>query len=90
MEAVRNGNLAKTLNTLRTVPGAKNPFVFRSNPVVRSMSREDSPMEVAVPLSHAERRDFAIGMFFDHLNSILVMVKPLIKKAVDDELNRKK
>jgi hypothetical protein len=24
---VQNGDLAKTLNTLRTVPGAKNPFV---------------------------------------------------------------
>ncbi len=24
---VRNGDLAKTLNTLRTVPGAPNPFV---------------------------------------------------------------
>lgn len=25
--AVRNGDMAKTLNTLRTVPGAPNPFV---------------------------------------------------------------
>jgi hypothetical protein len=24
---VQNGDLAKTLNTVRTVPGAKNPFV---------------------------------------------------------------
>ena len=24
---VQNGDLAKTLNTLRTVPGARNPFV---------------------------------------------------------------
>jgi len=24
---VQNGDLAKSLNTLRTVPGAKNPFV---------------------------------------------------------------
>ena len=27
---VRNGDLAKTLNTLRTVPGAPNPFVHSS------------------------------------------------------------
>jgi hypothetical protein len=26
-KVAQNGDLAKTLNTLRTVPGAKNPFV---------------------------------------------------------------
>lgn len=28
--SVRNGDMAKTLNTLRTVPGAPNPFVSSS------------------------------------------------------------
>jgi hypothetical protein len=29
---VQNGDLAKTLNTLRTVPGATNPFVASQPP----------------------------------------------------------
>jgi hypothetical protein len=39
---VRNGGLGKTLNTLRTVPGAPNPFVTSRAPANSNGSSDTS------------------------------------------------